>query len=69
MKARLNLPPPRVRRLLLAIGVVLWISLFVWSIYERKEFMVVIVLPTFFTLLYGIFAAVGLWIYETFSKE
>lgn len=69
MKAKFNLPPPGIRRLLLVIGVVLWISLFVWTISVRKEFLVVIVMPTFFTLLYGILAAVGLWIYDVFSKE
>lgn|GEM_PF-1452737 len=69
MKAIFNLLPPGVRLLLVAIGIILWISLFVWTISERMEFLAVIVIPTFYTLLYGILVAIGLWIYDGFLRD
>lgn len=68
MKAIFNLLSPGARRLLATIGALLWISLFVWTISERMEFLAVIVIPTFYTLLYGILVVIGLWIYDSFFK-
>ncbi|QNL51828.1 hypothetical protein H8S90_09745 [Olivibacter sp. SDN3] len=69
MKTRFNLLTLGVKRLLVAIGVILWISLFIWTISERMEFLAVIIIPTFYTLLYGIMVAVALWIYESVLRD